>query len=73
MKGLIRFLIGLLAIIIFIALFGGAVSLFGIIGFILAVVFIYFASFFIEGMLMELKLEKEQERLDAMQKERSNK
>ena len=71
MKGLIRFLIGLLAIIIFIALFGDAVSLFGIIGFILAVVFIYFVSFFIEGMIAEMKLEKEQERLNAMRKERS--
>ena len=71
MKGLIRFFIGLLAVIIFIVLFGKAVSLFGTIAFILMVVFIYFASFFIEGMIMELKLEKEQERLDAMQKERS--
>ena len=71
MKGLFRFIIGLLAIIIFIALVGDAVSLFGIIGFILTVVFIYFMSFVIEGMIIGMKLEKEQEKQNAMRKERS--
>ena len=71
MKGLLRFIIGLLAIIIFIALVGDAVSLFGIIGFILTVVFIYFMSFVIEGMIIGMKLEKEQEKQNAMRKERS--
>ena len=73
MKGLLRFIIGLLAIIIFIALVGDAVSLFGIIGFILTVVFIYFMSFVIEGMIIGMKLEKEQEKQNTMQKERGNK
>ena len=71
MKGLLKFIIGLLAIIIFIALVGDAVSLFGIIGFILTVVFIYFMSFVIEGMIIGMKLEKEQEKQNAMRKERS--
>ena len=69
MKGLLRFIIGLLAIIIFIAMVGDAVSLFGIIGFILTVVFIYFMSFVIEGMIIGMKLEKEKQ--DAIRKERS--